>query len=112
MFYKVPLIGEHLVLIVQGGPQLGSTTLTRFFSVHIWIVPLFLFGLVGHASLPDRLHGVTSKAEQKKPRSTTAEEQKKVYKAASKSEEKGEWFHPQTMFLTGVMAFMVSPSSS
>jgi ubiquinol-cytochrome c reductase cytochrome b subunit len=106
MFYKVPLIGEYLVLIVQGGPQLGSTTLTRFFSVHIWIVPLFLLGLVGlHLALVV-YHGVTSKAEQKAS-VTTAKEQKKVYKAASESEEKGEWFHPQTMFLTGSMAFVI-----
>jgi ubiquinol-cytochrome c reductase cytochrome b subunit len=106
MFYKVPLIGEYLVLIIQGGPQLGSTTLTRMFSVHIWIVPLFLLGLVGIHLFLVVYHGVTSKAEQKKS-VATAEEQKKVYKAVSESAEGGEWFHPQTMFLTGSMAFAV-----
>ncbi len=106
MFYNVPLIGEELVLLVQGGPELGSATLTRFFSVHVWVFPLFLLGLVGIHLYLVIVHGVTSMAERKKP-VETVEEHKKVYKEAALSEEEGEWFHPTTVFLTGAMAFAV-----
>jgi ubiquinol-cytochrome c reductase cytochrome b subunit len=49
---------------------------------------------------------VTSKPERRQP-VETPEEQKKLYKAASESEEHGEWFHPETVLLTGFMAFLV-----
>jgi ubiquinol-cytochrome c reductase cytochrome b subunit len=73
-------------------------------------VPLFLVGLVGIHLYLIVLHGVTSKAEQKKP-VKTAKEQKRVYKKASESEARGEWFHPHTMFLTGSLAFIIFASA-
>lgn len=106
MFHNVPFVGEDLVFLIQGGPQIGSLTLTRFFSVHVWIVPLLLLGLVGLHLYLVVLHGVTSKAEQKQP-VRTAEEHKKVYKEASLSRERGEWFHPETMLKTGAVALLV-----
>jgi ubiquinol-cytochrome c reductase cytochrome b subunit len=105
MCYKVPVVGEELVLLVQGAPELGAITLTRMFSVHIWMVPLLLLGLVGYHLYLVIIHGVTAPVEQEQP-IESAEEQKEVYKAAAHSEE-GEWFHPHTMFLTGRMAFLV-----
>jgi ubiquinol-cytochrome c reductase cytochrome b subunit len=106
MFYKVPLIGHELVLLVQGAPELGAITLTRFFSVHIWMVPLLLIGLVAYHLYLVMIHGVTAPVEQEQP-IESAEEQKEVYKEAAHSEERGEWFHPHTVFLTGRMAFLV-----
>ena len=106
MFHNVPFIGDKLVLLVQGGPQFGSLTLTRFFSVHVWIVPLLLLGMVGVHLYLVVLHGVTSRAEREKP-VATAREHKELYKEASLSREQGEWFHPHTMFKTGVMALAV-----
>lgn len=106
MFHKVPLIGEELVVLVQGGTQLGSMTLTRFFSIHVWVFPLLLFGLVGYHLYLVVIHGVTSHAERREP-VETAEEQKKIYIAAAESEEHGEWFHPETVLLTGTMALLV-----
>jgi ubiquinol-cytochrome c reductase cytochrome b subunit len=87
------------VLLVQGGSQIGSLTLTRFFAIHIWIVPLILLSIVGIHLYLVIIHGVTSKAEHRQP-VKTAEEQKKVYKASAHSEEKGEWFHPETIVKT------------
>ncbi|MDW7772632.1 MAG: cytochrome b N-terminal domain-containing protein [Desulfobulbaceae bacterium] len=106
MFSNVPVIGDELVLLVQGGTQLGSLTLTRFFSVHVWVVPLLLLGLVGIHLYLIILHGVTSKAERRQP-VATAEEHKKIYTEASLSEEDGEWFHPHTTFMTGAVALTV-----
>lgn len=106
MFYNVPVIGEELVLLVQGGAQIGSMTLTRFFSVHVLIIPLLLLSLVGFHLYLVIIHGVTAKAEWRQ-HVESAEEQKKVYKEAAKSEERGQWFHPHTVLLTGIVAFAV-----
>jgi ubiquinol-cytochrome c reductase cytochrome b subunit len=106
MFNNVPLIGDDLVLLVQGGSEIGSMTLSRFFSVHVIIVPLLLLGLVGFHLYLVVIHGVTSRAEREQP-VESAREQKKVYKKAAESKEAGEWFHPHTVLLTGTMAFTV-----
>ncbi|MFO7963045.1 MAG: cytochrome b N-terminal domain-containing protein [Desulfobacterales bacterium] len=106
MLYRVPVIGEALVYVVQGGQHLGSVTLTRFFSVHVWIVPLFLIGLVGLHLYLVILHGITSRAEKKQPVKTAAE-QKAIYKAACESPTEGEWFYPRTVLMSGAAALVI-----
>jgi quinol-cytochrome oxidoreductase complex cytochrome b subunit/mono/diheme cytochrome c family protein len=55
----VPVIGDTVRTLVQGGPQIGNLTLTRFFALHVFILPGALaFLLVVHLYL-FRLHGVT-----------------------------------------------------
>lgn len=55
----VPLVGDSLRAILQGGPDLGNLTLTRFFTWHGFILPVFLCLLaVVHVYL-FRLQGVT-----------------------------------------------------
>jgi ubiquinol-cytochrome c reductase cytochrome b subunit len=39
----VPWIGQHLVYALLGGPIIGSATLSRFFALHVFVVP----GLIG-----------------------------------------------------------------
>ncbi|MGB3222471.1 MAG: cytochrome b N-terminal domain-containing protein [Desulforhopalus sp.] len=106
MFHDVPFIGDQLVLLIQGGSQIGSFTLTRFFSIHVWVVPLFLLSFVGIHLYLVIIHGVTSKAEHRQP-VKTAKEQKKLYKASAHSEERGEWFHPETMVKTSAIIFFI-----
>jgi ubiquinol-cytochrome c reductase cytochrome b subunit len=51
--------GEHLQALLQGGPQTGNLTLTRFYAIHVLLLPATLVALiVGHVSL-FRRHGVT-----------------------------------------------------
>ncbi len=55
-----PLVGNQLQLLVQGGPQYGHQTLTRFLALHAGLLPgsLVLF-LVLHIAL-FRRHGITA----------------------------------------------------
>jgi ubiquinol-cytochrome c reductase cytochrome b subunit len=54
-----PGIGDSLRTLLQGGPQMGNLTLTRFFSIHVFVLPgLVIFLVVVHLYL-FRLHGVT-----------------------------------------------------
>jgi quinol-cytochrome oxidoreductase complex cytochrome b subunit len=45
----VPFIGSYLTALIRGGQAVSQTTLTRFFAIHIVILPLTIgFFLVGH----------------------------------------------------------------
>ncbi len=44
---RVPLIGGQLVHLLLGGPIIGGATLTRFFDLHVFILPAALLGLAG-----------------------------------------------------------------
>jgi ubiquinol-cytochrome c reductase cytochrome b subunit len=44
---RSPVIGESLVHVLLGGPIIAGRTLTRFFAVHVFVVPGVLIGLVG-----------------------------------------------------------------
>ncbi len=56
-----PVVGEDLQALTQGGNEYGNLTLTRFFSIHVFILPALLIGLVlAHIAL-FRRHGVTPK---------------------------------------------------
>jgi ubiquinol-cytochrome c reductase cytochrome b subunit len=44
---RIPLVGGQLVQIVLGGPIIAGETLTRFFALHVFVIPGLLIGLVG-----------------------------------------------------------------
>lgn len=57
---SVPLIGPFLQKTVVGGPEYGTPTLTRFFALHVAILPATLVALlIAHIAL-FRRHGVTA----------------------------------------------------
>lgn len=41
-----PLIGDWILRVVRGGPELSAVTLARFFGVHIWVLPATLLLLI------------------------------------------------------------------
>lgn len=45
----MPVIGEYITILMRGGPAIGQITLTRFFAVHVVLLPLTIgFFLMGH----------------------------------------------------------------
>src|SRR5436189_493668 len=55
-----PFVGTVLAQIMQGGPAIGSDTLSRFYSLHMLVAPGAIFALIGlHLYLVIRL-GVSS----------------------------------------------------
>ncbi len=42
----VPLIGNWLGQLILGGPEVGANTLLNFYSMHISLIPLMIFGLM------------------------------------------------------------------
>lgn len=92
-FQQVPLIGEQLVLAVQGGPEIGSLTLSRVYAMHVILLPLLLAMFVGYHIYLVILHGTTTLAERKEP-IETVEEQRELYHEQAEHPFKGEVFFP------------------
>ena len=44
---RVPLFGGWLVDLMLGGPIIAAPTLTRFFTLHVFVIPGILLGMVG-----------------------------------------------------------------
>jgi ubiquinol-cytochrome c reductase cytochrome b subunit len=69
-----PLIGEPVARILRGGDQVTATTLSRFFALHVAILPPLFLGLIGfHLFLINRT-GISATPfgkvdEEKRPRS-------------------------------------------
>lgn len=58
---RVPLIGHHLGRLILGGDTVGGATLSRFFSLHVLIMPLLILAIVGvHLALV-QYHGIAEK---------------------------------------------------
>jgi ubiquinol-cytochrome c reductase cytochrome b subunit len=55
----IPVIGEYVVRILRGGSQLGALTLTRFFALHVLILPASLAGLLAVHLYLIFYHGVS-----------------------------------------------------
>ncbi len=56
-----PIIGGWLQRFVQGGNEYGNLTLTRFYAIHVFILPATIFLLVAIHIVLFRRHGVTPK---------------------------------------------------
>ncbi len=44
---RVPLVGGWLVDLMLGGPIIAGPTLSRFFALHVFVIPGMLLGMVG-----------------------------------------------------------------
>jgi ubiquinol-cytochrome c reductase cytochrome b subunit/cytochrome b6 len=55
----VPVIGTQLGYFLRGGPEIGENTLTRFFILHIGVLPTVALILIALHVFLIRTHGVT-----------------------------------------------------
>jgi len=45
----MPVVGQYIATLMRGGQAIGQTTLTRFFAIHVVILPMTIgFFLLGH----------------------------------------------------------------
>ena len=56
---QVRLIGPYMALFLRGGPTIGANTLTRFYVLHIGLLPTAMFVLLGLHVMLIRMQGVT-----------------------------------------------------
>jgi len=64
----IPVVGDAQQKLLVGGPEYGNLTLTRFYALHVFVLPAMLAGLAGAHVALFRKHGVTPsvKADPKK----------------------------------------------
>src|ERR1700744_4490803 len=44
---RIPVLGPWIVNLLLGGPIIAAATLSRFFALHVFVIPGLLFGFVG-----------------------------------------------------------------
>jgi ubiquinol-cytochrome c reductase cytochrome b subunit len=59
----IPIVGDATQKMMQGGPEYGSLTLTRFYALHVAVLPALLVMLAGAHVALFRKHGVTPGAK-------------------------------------------------
>lgn len=55
----VPFLGEDLLLVARGGDNVTGDTLSRFYALHVAILPLLTFGLLGIHLFLVQQHGMS-----------------------------------------------------
>jgi len=55
----IPIVGEPIGLIARGGPTLSGVTLSRFFAIHMLVLPGLIISLIGVHILLTNIQGVS-----------------------------------------------------
>ena len=101
-----PVVGDWILRIARGGPELSAVTLARFFGTHVWVLPaalgtlllvhLYLVIRVGISSVPERKEGAMNEKDKK--------EYLERYKQAK---EKGVPFFPDIVFKDAIASLVI-----
>ncbi|MDZ7267090.1 MAG: cytochrome bc complex cytochrome b subunit [candidate division KSB1 bacterium] len=67
---EVPLLGPFLLQLVRGGETVSELTLTRFFALHVVVLPMALFALLALHLFLVRYHGIAPLTRTDEPPST------------------------------------------
>jgi ubiquinol-cytochrome c reductase cytochrome b subunit len=106
MMGRFPIIGGWLTHLVLGGPIIGGDTLSRFFTLHVFVLPGAAIGLIGAHLMLVLKHGIS---EEPKPGSPGEVVEKATYQADyhERMKKKGVPFFPvaaqRDMVFCGVM---------
>ena len=104
---RIPFVGAWLTHLVLGGPIIGGETLSRFFALHVFVLPGATIGLVGLHLMLVLKNGVS---EMPRPGAIVDKRNyREAYEARMKS--KGEPFFPNAaqrdMVFIGIMLLVV-----
>lgn len=58
---SIPVMGEYISLILVGGTDIGAETLTRFFAIHVLILPIAIAALLGLHFIMVRIQGISGR---------------------------------------------------
>lgn len=58
---SIPVMGPYISLILLGGSDIGADTMTRFFAIHVMILPAVIIGLLGLHFAMVRIQGISGR---------------------------------------------------
>jgi quinol-cytochrome oxidoreductase complex cytochrome b subunit len=58
---SMPIIGGYISLLLMGGNDIGAETITRFFAIHVLILPMATAVLLGMHFLMVRIQGISGR---------------------------------------------------
>lgn len=47
MISEVPLVGSAIKTLLRGGTEMGTLTISRFFALHVFLIPMGIIGAIG-----------------------------------------------------------------
>jgi ubiquinol-cytochrome c reductase cytochrome b subunit len=56
---RIPLMGDAFARFVLGGQTVGGATLSRFFAIHVFVMPALIFAFIGLHMLLVLRHGIS-----------------------------------------------------
>jgi quinol-cytochrome oxidoreductase complex cytochrome b subunit len=56
---QTPLVGPLVSKVLKGGPDMGAATLTRFYALHVLVLPGLILGLIGAHLFLVVWHGIS-----------------------------------------------------
>jgi len=87
----IPFMGDAIATFLKGGGSIGAQTLSRFYAIHIWILPATVFSVVGLHLYLFRKQGVAGPFKG----------------SATELEQSKGFFFPRQLFIDIVAALVV-----
>ena len=96
---QTPIIGAYVGKILKGGDELGAITLTRFYAIHMLLLPMTILGLMGLHLFLVVWHGISAPPEKIKSFDPAGPDWKeKIHHRYLEMKEKGKSFFPYVVF--------------
>ncbi len=99
MMGRLPVIGPSMVRLVLGGDYIGGATVSRFFGLHVFVVPAILLGLVGL-----HLYLVIRRGISEPPVAGEVVDEESYDAHYEELLSKGEPFYPRAFWKDGIFA--------